>query len=166
MSDLPDKAEALARQLLSETREELTRADGKASMLLAAFGVFVGVVIAGLLAGEFAPSDLHCGGLWLWWLGCAVIAASLVALAAAIYPRLEHGEAQGPISYYGHAAGKKADELEGILQHQVDGQRSRTVEQLAVVSDIVWRKYRFLQVALWTFGVGAGLCITGALTGS
>jgi MFS family permease len=166
MSGLPRNAEALAEQLLSETREELTRADGKASMLLAAFGVFVGVVIAGLLAGEFAPSDLHCGGQWLWWLGCGAIAVSLVALAVAIYPRLEHGEAKGPISYYGHAAGKKADELEKILQVQADGQRSRTVEQLAVVSDIVWRKYRFLQIALWTFGLGSALCIAGALTGS
>jgi MFS family permease len=166
MNGASNQVEVLAEQLLSETREELSRADGKASILFAAFGVFVGVVIAGLLAGEFAPSDLQCQGQWLWWLGCAAIAVSLLGLAAAIYPRLEHGEAKGPISYYGHAAGKNADEVKKILQSQIDGQRSRAVEQLAVVSDIVWHKYRCLQFALWTFGLGSLLCFAGALVGS
>ena len=36
---------------LAETREEISRVDGKASIVLAGVGFAVGVVIAGLLAG-------------------------------------------------------------------------------------------------------------------
>lgn len=165
MSESDKSVEALASVLLAETREELARADGKAAMLLAAFSVFVGVVLAGLLAGEFTPGDLGCDGRAFWWAGCVVIAGSLVALAYAIYPRLSHGEADGPITYFGHAAGKGVQAVEAALQRQVGSDRSRTVEQLVVVSDIVWRKYRFVQIALWAFGAGALLCVLGAIVG-
>ena len=157
--------EELAARLLAESREELERADSKAAMLLASFSLLVGVVIAGLLAGEFEPEDLHCAGGPIWWVGCALVAGALVALARAIYPTLAHGEAQGPITYFGHAAGKTVPAIEDALKRQVEGSRSRTVEQLAVISAIVWRKYRFVQAALWAFGAGVALCIVGVLIG-
>ena len=160
-----DEAEDLAAALLGESREELARADSKAAMLLAAFSLLVGVVLAGLLAGDFKPQDLECAGAPFWWVGCVAVGTSLVALARAIYPTLSHGEAEGPISYFGHAAGKGVPAVENALRRQIDGSRSRTVEQLAVISDIVWRKYRFLQFALWAFGAGVTLCAIGALIG-
>lgn len=155
----------LVADLLRESREELGRADSKAAMLLAAFSLLVGVVVSGMFAGEFRPIDLHCVGAVVWWMGCVVVGVSLVALARAIYPTLRHGEAEGPITYFGHAAGKDLTAIEATLKRQVDGDRSRTVEQLTVVSAIVWRKYRFVQAALWLFGVGVGLCIFGVLIG-
>jgi ribosomal protein S12 methylthiotransferase accessory factor YcaO len=157
--------EKLAEQLLAESREELGRADAKAAMLLASFSLLVGVVIAGLFAGEFKPADLHCGGGPIWWVGCGAVAAALIALARAIYPTLRHGEAEGPITYFGHAAGKSATAIEAALKRQVEGERSRTIEQLAVISAIVWRKYLFVQAALWLFGAGVALCIFGVLIG-
>jgi hypothetical protein len=160
---MTNETETLASTLLVETREELARADGKAAMLLAAFSLFVGVVLAGLIAGEFSPADLNCTGQKLWWVGCSAIGGSLVILAGAIYPRLKHGEAEGPISYFGHAAGKKVPVVEAALKRQVSNSRSRTIEQLVVVSDIVWQKYRAIQIALWVFGVGAILCFVGVL---
>lgn len=165
MNESDEKIERLASTLLAESREELARADGKAAMLLAAFSVFVGVVLAGLLAGEFKPEDLGCNGRSLWWGGCMAIAGSLVSLAHAIYPRLHHGEADGPISYFGHAAGKGTRAVQAVLKQQIDSEKSRTTEQLVVVSDIVWRKYRSIQIALWAFGVGALLCVLGAIIG-
>jgi hypothetical protein len=156
----PAEVEALAAQLLAEAREELVRADSKAAMLLAAFGVVVGVVVAGLVAGDFRPNDLGCVWEVIWWCGCVVLAAALVALARAIYPALTHPEADGSISYFGHAAAKSdATALQKALEVQVAGARSRTVEQLKVISDLAWFKYRCLQVALFAFGAGSGLCI-------
>lgn len=160
-----EPTEKLAEKLLAETREELERADSKAAMLLASFSLLVGVVIAGLLAGEFKPAELHCPGGPIWWVGCAAIAAALVALARAIYPTLRHGKAEGPITYFGHAAGKDATAIKAALKRQVEGERSRTIEQLTVVSAIVWRKYRFVQAALWMFGAGVTLCLVGVLIG-
>lgn len=166
MSDKPsDGVEALATTLLAESREELARADSKAAMLLAAFSLLVGVVLAGLLAGDFKPQDLACVGTPIWWAGCIAVGISLLALARAIYPTLNHGEAEGPISFFGHVAGKNVPTIEVALQRQVDADRSRTVEQLVIVSDIVWRKYRFVQLALWAFGAGIALCILGVLVG-
>ncbi len=164
--EMEDQAvEKLAANLLGESREELARADSKAAMLLAAFSLLVGVVVAGMFAGEFKPADLHCAGAPVWWMGCVVVGSSLVALARAIYPTLRHGEAEGPITFFGHAAGKDLAAIEAALGRQVNGDRSRTVEQLAVVGAIVWRKYRFVQAALWLFGAGVGLCIFGVLIG-
>lgn len=160
-----DAIEKLAEKLLAESREELERADSKAAMLLASFSVLVGVVVAGLLAGKFKPADLHCAGEPVWWVGCGAVAAALIALACAIYPTLRHGEDRGPITYFGHAAGKDATAIEAALKRQVEGGRSRTIEQLVVVSAIVWKKYLFLQGALWLFGAGVALCIFGVAVG-
>lgn len=49
----------LAMQILGEAREELARADGKAGLLLAAAGVVVGALLAGLLAKDWDPTSLH-----------------------------------------------------------------------------------------------------------
>jgi hypothetical protein len=157
--------ENLAATLLAESREELERADSKAAMLLASFSLLVGVVIAGVLAGDFNPSALECAGEPIWWAGCAAVGASLVALARAIYPTLRHGEAEGPVTYFGHAAGKDAAAIEAALKRQLASGHSRTVEQLTVVSATAWRKYRFVQAALWLFGAGVGLCILGVVVG-
>lgn len=160
----PADVEALASQLLAEGREELVRADSKAATLLAAFGVVVGVVVAGLVAGDFKPNDLGCGWEVVWWCGCVSVAVALVALARAIYPILTHDEAEGAISYFGHAAGKKdAAAVQNALERQVGAARSRTTEQLKVISDIAWRKYRCLQIALWAFGTGVALCVLAVL---
>lgn len=159
------EVEKLAERLLAESRDEIGRADSKASMLLAAFSLLVGVVVAGLFAGEFRPDELHCDGEPVWWIGCCLVGTALVALARAIYPTLRHGEAQGPITYFGHAAGRSTAAVEAALKGQVEGERSRTIEQLAVISSIVWRKYRFVQAALWLFGAGVALCIFGVLIG-
>ncbi len=47
------------KELLVESREELARADGKASILLSALGVAADVIAAALLAGDWSPEGLH-----------------------------------------------------------------------------------------------------------
>jgi hypothetical protein len=159
------EAADLASVLLSEAREELTRADSKAAMLLASFGLFIGIVISGLIAGDFKLDNLDCAGSYMWWVGCLLIAISVIALARAIYPNLTHGDANGPISYFGHAASLDPTAIEGRLEQQLKAECPRVVEQLSVISDLVWLKYRCLQVALWSFGGGVALCCVGVAAG-
>jgi hypothetical protein len=48
-----------ATSLLSHAREEIDRADAKASILLAASGVGTGALLAGLIAGTWTPLKLQ-----------------------------------------------------------------------------------------------------------
>ncbi len=96
---------ALTRQLLAETREELHRADGKAAMLFAIFGISFGAVLAGLIAGDWSPRDLAAGAQVVWWLGAVAAVAALVALSAAVWPRLDSNHASGRVTYFAHVTG-------------------------------------------------------------
>ena len=54
----PDEAILLyTTSLLSSAREEIDRADSKASILLAASGVATGALLAGLMAGNWTPLE-------------------------------------------------------------------------------------------------------------
>jgi hypothetical protein len=63
--------------MLVEAREELNRADGKASIPLAAFGVAAGVFAAAILGGDWTPRDLNRPWEAIWWVGCAIFAAAV-----------------------------------------------------------------------------------------
>jgi hypothetical protein len=73
----------LVDALLNDTREELGRADGKASILLSAVGVVVSVLLAGAISRDWNPTQLaSCE--WLWWLGTLSGTAAIGALGAAV----------------------------------------------------------------------------------
>jgi hypothetical protein len=101
----------LTRQLLAETREELNRADAKAAMLFAIFGIAFGAVLAGLIAGDWSPRDLAAGAQVVWWLGAAAAVAPLAALSAAVWPRIDSNHASGRVIYYAHVAGYRSRSL-------------------------------------------------------
>ena len=52
---MSEEAEKLARALLDRTREEIARADQKASILLASSGIAIGALLGGLFAGKVVP---------------------------------------------------------------------------------------------------------------
>jgi hypothetical protein len=84
----------------------LTRADSKAALLLAAAGVIVGALIAGLLNGRWTPFELDNRVEWVWWVGVAAAASGMLSIAAAIYPRIYRRGAPRPEvpAYYGDVA--------------------------------------------------------------
>src|SRR5215216_5048493 len=86
-------------ELLAESREELARADGKASMLLSALGVAVGVIAAALLAGGWSPDRLDHGYRIVWWAGLGFAAGGSLALCLAVWPRIRH-RLPGPSASY------------------------------------------------------------------
>lgn len=156
---LDDPATALTRQLLAETREELNRADGKAAMLFAIFGIAFGAVLAGVIAGDWSPGDLTAAARVIWWLGAAAAVAALVALSAAVWPRLHSDHASGRVTYFAHVAGYRTRyALREAIERQANEDVDRTLEQLQALSGIVVTKYQLVRSGLVLYGVATVAC--------
>jgi hypothetical protein len=154
-----DRLSNLASQLLAQTREELDRADGKASILLAGTGVAVGAIVGAILSGDWTPSRLRPPAELIWWLGVACTAISIIRLAQAVYPRSKRrGLNPDVIGFYGDVVVVPAAELEGALARTVAAGRAYLVDQLRTVSSIVDRKYRYVRHGLWLLAAGIVLC--------
>ena len=65
---------ALEETILDEARVEISYADHKASILLAALGIAFAAFLGGLFASDWRPTDLESWGEFVWWLGgvCAL----------------------------------------------------------------------------------------------
>ncbi len=156
-----------ARGLLAETREELSRAEGKAALLLAAIGVAVGALLAALMEGKWTPFEIRNCLEWAWWLGALSLAASATHLALAVFPKTGADGATGggtPAFFGDFARFETPGELGDALR---DRNRSdayaRTTSQLLVVSGIVLRKYKLVKRAIVLLGIAAALCLGAAL---
>src|SRR4051794_39744612 len=108
-------------QLLAETREELTRADSKASLLFAAFGVVLGALLAGVISHKWQPADLAPVATVVFWFGAALAVGGVLGLGYAVWPRIVDEKADWPASYYGHivAYGSDREALRAALDKGV-----------------------------------------------
>lgn len=152
--------------LLRTAREELARADAKATTLFATAGVAVSAVLGGVVSGQWSPTRLH-GDLarWTWWMGTAVTAVALVCLAAAVYPRTRRRGRDGRITaYFGDVTRRTSAELAHALARESGA--ANTADQVYEVSRIVERKYTLIKVAFCATGLGALLCATSVLLSS
>lgn len=171
-----------AEVLLKETREEVVRADAKASMLFGVGGVAFGVITAALLSQDgWEPGDL--AGYWdkAWWAGAAAALAALVLLGTAVYPRATAGRwffwvrgARRPSGegrsdsarYFGDLARcKSCEEAAGLVEAGAETPFDRTVEQAWVISKIVTTKYRLIALALRVLIVAGGLVASATALG-
>lgn len=144
--------------MLAEARTEVSYADHKASMVLAALGIGFGAVVGGLLAGDWKPSD-QGRGEWLWWLGAATALAAVTCAAAAVWPRYSNRTDPG-VYYWGQVA--RLPSYEDMCKKLDDPSRDdsdRRRHQLWALSKIVMRKYRLLR---WAFVLaGASVVVFG-----
>jgi hypothetical protein len=134
--------------LLRDAREEIDRADAKASILLAASGVAVGAFLAGLIAGSWSPLKLEPAIQWAWWLGMAELGVGIGCLALAIYPRERQNDSRIPwaVAYYGDVmAYPTTAELVAALKRSSETSIDRVADQLRHVSWIANHKYRLLR---------------------
>jgi hypothetical protein len=131
---------------LSETREELVRADAKASALLSAEGVIAGVLLAAIIVGDWTPASLPVCLSICWWVAASAGLGSLVSLGIGVYPRtraVRPAKLGGP-AYYG-------DDIRSTgTKHLPEVQRVE--DQLSQLTRIVRIKYRTVKTALWLFG--------------
>lgn len=162
---LSEQARAQAETVLQAAREELTRADGKASLLLASTGVVIGALLAALLAGSWQPSDISNGIEWLWWLGVAAAAAAVGCLGKAVYPNTNYrGSTPDVIAFFGDVTATPETQLRERLEHAVTRDADAALlDQLSAVSSIVDTKYWHTKTAIWLLAVGSALCALAVL---
>ncbi len=136
--------------ILAETREELLKADAKASLTFAAIGLASTIVVGALVTVGYRPPDLL--DRWLLVSAGACCLASVLSIGGAVWPRLGSGTA-GKADYFmdiaaSADAGMSVDHL--ILARS---REARDCDELVVLSRSVRRKYRLLQ---WGLGASGG----------
>lgn len=149
----------LASIILREAREELARADGKASILLAAIGVVIGVIMAAVLEGSWHPTHLDDNIEWLWWLGTVSGSVGTFALGIAVFPRTKYRSKRRPgiVAYFGDVVGLCRHQLkEGLIVTAQDPDAA-TLDQVEAVASVVDKKYRSIQIGMLCIG-GAVVC--------
>jgi hypothetical protein len=156
---------AYAERVLTWGREELNRADTKASILLAGSIAVVAAVIAGVVAGGWSPTMLTDWREPLWWVGAATASAAILLLSAAIYPRTKRRDGQpSVIAFYGDVV-RLTDRIELLTALQRSARRDvdLLVDQIYQVSRIVKRKYRLLALGMWALLASATWCCLAVL---
>jgi hypothetical protein len=117
---------------------------------LAASGVVIGALLAGLFGSKWSPFDLNSKIEWLWWLGVASAAFGVFSIAAAVYPRIRrHGTGHPEVpAYYGDvAAYENIDAFRSAIE-KVPSSKERLIDQVFVLSGIVRSKYVLLRRGL------------------
>lgn len=150
----------LARTILQEAREELARADGKASILLAAIGVIIGAIMAAVLGGAWHPHDLTNNIEWLWWVGTTLGLAGATAFGSAVFPRTTYRSKRRPpgiVAYFGDVVGLSELQLKQRLAETANKADTATLDQVRAISSVVDKKYRAIQVGIICIAA-AGLC--------
>jgi hypothetical protein len=135
-----------------DTQGEWTaKVDVKASILLASQVGLLLVAAAVASSKELTVTPL-VGGLAL--IGLALLIASGVATASAVYPILERSPEQGfDLLYFGDVR-RMSDEqvIQGIEQMSGEEELESLARQLTRMSRGNWRKHRLLQVSIWLMG--------------
>lgn len=141
-------------RLLDETRDEIERADLKASILL----TFIGVAIASDIGALFA-ADVHADRVWwvVWLLGAVSttgLTVSVGSLGAAVLPRVAQPR-PGRASYFmDHAQYDDIDDLRRAVDAESTKAHDRHLQQLWHLARIVRTKYRLSALGIVSAGVG------------
>jgi MFS family permease len=141
-----------------EAREELARADSKATTLLSVTGLIIGALLAGAIAGNWNPERLDNAVEWAFWVGLAAIGAAEGSLCLAVLPRVQHEKTKETLRYFGHVVQfESRAELAAALA-AADDEEDRQIDQVYKLSEIVDRKYRYVWFGLVASFGGALLC--------
>ena len=153
--------------ILEEARKEVDRADSKASILLAASGVGIGALLAGLLADTWTPAKLPTIAQLLWWAGVLSAAIGIGCLSWAVYPRRHRrdSEPHQTVAYYADViAFRSVPELVAGLTKSAGMSIELVADQIRQISRIVNYKYQLIRwgmrvLYLATVAISASLLI-------
>jgi hypothetical protein len=131
----------------NQVRDELTRADTKATTLLS----LVGAALAGVIA--LTSRDVTSLANVLLWLTTVPIGASVLLLLSAIHPRLNAEPAPGTW-LYAATVGPAT-----LIESYRDGEDAQMIaaHDVCVLSTIARTKYRCIQAAVYL--LVTGLCV-------
>lgn len=160
-----DESTMRAHALLTAAKEELTRADGKASLLLAAVGVAAGALLSALLSRNWSPSTLSNGIEWLWWLGASSWVLAIGSLGHAVYPRtVRKGPAPRFVGYFGDVVRlKSTEEVNAGVIRSAEAGIDYEIDQLGQISRIVATKYQSIRLGLWLLVLAFASCTVSLL---
>ncbi|MEA2676619.1 MAG: hypothetical protein QOJ81_760 [Chloroflexota bacterium] len=168
MSATDAEAKEYTERLLTETREELVRADTKASLLFAVSGVLLAAFLAGVINGEWTPGDLDKWATGVFALGAVLYLIAVVALGSAVWPRVTHKEAKRSADYFGDIVAYKGqaslESLKAALRRSAEN-ADRPTSQLLIISGIVDTKYAGIRVAIGFFIASFSACTAAILLG-
>ncbi len=158
---VPPTAEAtaeLAADMLTEAKDEIDRADQKASLLIGGLGITFSIVLSGMIGGDWSPALLSTPGLIAWAVGIVIASASLVSAALAVWPRLTRTPGSGAITYWGQVRDRASPaDVQSALAERGLHPPERSYQQLLVLSALVQRKYRAIRAAMVLAGAGTAL---------
>lgn len=150
------------RRLLDESRDEVTRADTKASIVLASAGVVVGVLLTGFVTGgvDLAGERWYVGVLV--WIAGALLLAGIAFVGFAVYPQVGKPE-RGRARWFAEIA-QHPDETALAKAVALDfADRGRDLHQASALAAIVVRKYRRTQIGMGLLGFGLAAAGLAAL---
>jgi hypothetical protein len=156
-----DSSTSYLADLLANTRDELSRGDSKASLILAASGVIIGALVGGIASSGWRPTSLGVFEQVLWWAGVGAAAAGLFLTAASVYPRTgRRGTPHAELpAYYGDVA--TYPDIESFRQalDTAPDPSGRLIHQVYVLSMIVQRKYVHLRRGMLCLLVATVACV-------
>jgi hypothetical protein len=179
----PEDGNRYREALLSETREELQRADAKASILLAATGIAFSALLAAAGAGTWTPEKLQHGDARLAvWCSLALGLVGIGVLGSAVKPRFQaRAMDREKLHYFGNVRafwptfwplGDRKQRLEdGRLAFETALKKASTNanyearldDQIWFLGRIAFRKYRLVTISMWVFAISIGLAVAGLL---
>lgn len=131
-----------------ETREELARADSKATTLLSVTGLIIGALLAGAIAGNWTPERLDNAAEWAFWVGLVAIIAAELSLCLAVLPRVRHEKSKESLRYFGHVVQFESRVELATALAAADDEADRQIDQVFKLAEIVDRKYRYVWFGL------------------
>ncbi|MEU7636232.1 Pycsar system effector family protein [Streptomyces sp. NPDC039016] len=155
--------DALARLLVTETREEMVKADQKAGFLLSVLGLAVTALLGAVSAGAVAPLRFGLVAQMCFWSGCAALPPSLCLLGLVIVPRTAAAR-RYRVHYFGDAAGSTSARLSSAVRRTDPVERD--VSQFAELSRVVATKYRWIRRGMVASALFLVLTSLGVLLGS
>lgn len=135
-----------ARELVLATVAEIGRAESKAATILAGGGVLAaaGTSAAVSNAGHLSHLPVHL--LIPVCIAVGSLAAALVSLGAATYPRIK--ASRGAITYFADVVHiSNTAELKTAIAASVATNEDTVLVQLQDLSRLVWLKYLFIKIA-------------------
>jgi len=138
----------LAVTVLTHAREELTRADAKASIVLAASGVGAGALVAGLVVKEWTPSVLSNRVEWIWWIAVFLGAAGIACAALAVFPRTPKRSGISVLHYQDFGSMRSPEDGKRAVSAASQDSLKVVIGQLIETSRIVQRKYSWLKFGI------------------
>jgi hypothetical protein len=149
-------------RLLEETREEISRADSKASIILAGSGVALGALLGGFVYGRLVLSGEPWPVIAGAFVALVLLVAGMVLLGVLIAPTTGSAAAGRARYYKDVAAYDDAQGLRRALEGEAADPLVRDAEQLLTLSRLVCGKYARMRQAMWLLAGGFGAAIVTA----